>query len=45
MTIHWKALEEHFVMVALVVRFNHFRAKNAFSDNFFSHKTSVLHPP
>jgi hypothetical protein len=24
MTIHWKALEEHFLMVPLVFRFNHF---------------------
>jgi hypothetical protein len=24
MTIHWKGLEEHFLMVPLVYRFNHF---------------------
>jgi hypothetical protein len=24
MTIHWKALEEHFLMVPLVLQFNHF---------------------
>jgi hypothetical protein len=30
-TIHWKALEEHFLMVQLVFRFNHFRGENAFS--------------
>jgi hypothetical protein len=39
MTIHWKALEEHFLMVTFVFRFTHFRGKNAFSE-FFS--TSVL---
>jgi hypothetical protein len=27
MTIHWKCLEEHFMMVPLVFRFNHFRGK------------------
>jgi hypothetical protein len=31
MTIHWKALEEHFLMVPLVFRFNHFQGENAFS--------------
>jgi hypothetical protein len=35
MTIHWKALEEHFLMVPLVFRFNNFQVKNAFSE-FFS---------
>jgi hypothetical protein len=25
MTTHWKALEEHFLMVPLVFQFNHFR--------------------
>jgi hypothetical protein len=25
MTIHWKALEEHFLMVPLVLQFNHFQ--------------------
>jgi hypothetical protein len=34
MTIHWKDLEEHFLMVALVFRFNHFRGENAFSVFF-----------
>jgi hypothetical protein len=34
MTIHWKALEEHFLMVPLVFRFNHFRGENAFSELF-----------
>jgi hypothetical protein len=34
-TIHWKALEEHFLMVPLVFWFNHFRGKKAFSE-FFS---------
>jgi hypothetical protein len=33
-TIHWKALEEHFLMVPLV-RSNHSRGENAFSE-FFS---------
>jgi hypothetical protein len=28
MTIHWKALEEHFLMVPLVFRFSHFQGKN-----------------
>jgi hypothetical protein len=32
MTIHWKALEAHFLVVPLVFRFDHFRDKNAFSD-------------
>jgi hypothetical protein len=31
MTIHWKGLEEYFLMVPLVFRFNHIRVKNAFS--------------
>jgi hypothetical protein len=35
MTIHWIALEEHFLMVPLVWQFNHFRGTNAFSE-FFS---------
>jgi hypothetical protein len=30
MTIHWKALEEHFLMVPFVFQFNHFPGKNAF---------------
>jgi hypothetical protein len=34
MTIHWKALEEHFPMVPLVFWFNHFWEKNEFSDIF-----------
>jgi hypothetical protein len=37
MTIHWKAIEEHFLTVPLVFRFNHFRRENAFSE-FFSKK-------
>jgi hypothetical protein len=40
MTIHWKAHEEHFLMVPLVFRFNHFGiilGENAFSE-FFSQK-------
>jgi hypothetical protein len=40
MTIHWKALEEHFLMVTLVSLFNHFPEKNAFSE-FFSKKLSL----
>jgi mannitol-1-phosphate/altronate dehydrogenase len=32
MTIHWKALEEHFLMVALIFRFNQFRGENVFSQ-------------
>jgi hypothetical protein len=39
MTIHWKALEEHFMMVPFIFRFNHFLGKNTFSE-FFSQKTS-----
>jgi hypothetical protein len=39
-TIHWKALEEHFLMVPFVFRFNHFRG-NAFSD-FFLKKSQSL---
>jgi hypothetical protein len=27
MTIQWKALEEHFLMVPLVFHFNHFQGK------------------
>jgi hypothetical protein len=41
MTIHWKALEEHFPLVPLEFSFNHFRGQNAFSE-FFLQKTSVL---
>jgi hypothetical protein len=37
-TIHWKALEEHFLMVPLVFRFNHFRGK----FEFFSKKPQYL---
>jgi hypothetical protein len=36
-TIHWKALEEHFLMVPFKVfdsSFNHFGGKNAFSEFF-----------
>jgi hypothetical protein len=39
-TIHWKALEKHFLMVPLVFKFNHFRGKINFLN--FSQKTSVL---
>jgi hypothetical protein len=38
MTIHWKALEEYFLMVPLVFRFTHFRAGNMHFLNF-SNKT------
>jgi hypothetical protein len=41
MTIHWKALGEHILMVLLVFNFNHFGAKNAFSE-FFSKKDQSL---
>jgi hypothetical protein len=34
MTIHWKALEKHFLMVPLVFRFNHFWKNNHFSEFF-----------
>jgi hypothetical protein len=40
MTIHWKALGKHFLMVPLVVRFS-FRGINAFSV-FASENLSVL---
>jgi hypothetical protein len=32
MTIHWKALEEHFLMVPFVFHFNHFQGENVFSE-------------
>jgi hypothetical protein len=35
MTIHWKALKEHFLKLPLVFQFNHFQGKNAFSEYFF----------
>jgi hypothetical protein len=43
MTIHWKGLEEHFLMVhvPLVLRFNHFWGEIPFSE-FFSQKTSII---
>jgi hypothetical protein len=34
MTIHWKALEEHFLMVPLVFGFTLFWGKNIFSELF-----------
>jgi hypothetical protein len=40
MTIHWKMLEEHFLMVPLVFLFNHFRGKMHLLN--FSPKKSVL---
>jgi hypothetical protein len=39
MTIHWKALEEHLLMVPLVFLFNHFRGMHFLN---FSQKTSGL---
>jgi hypothetical protein len=33
MTIHWKALEKHFMMVPLIIRFD-FQGENAFSEYF-----------
>jgi hypothetical protein len=39
MTIHWKALEENFLMATLVIWFNHFQGKKAFSE-FFSKNLS-----
>jgi hypothetical protein len=45
-TIHWKALEEHFLMVPLVFRFNHFHGKIHFQN--FSQKPpsfKLLSPP
>jgi hypothetical protein len=41
MTIHWRALEEHFLMVPLVFRFNHFWREKALSE-FFSEKPQSL---
>jgi hypothetical protein len=34
MTIHWKALEQHFLMVPLVFWFTHFWGKNIFFEFF-----------
>jgi hypothetical protein len=39
MTIHWKALEKHFLMVTLVFRFTEFLGKSIFSE-FFSKNLS-----
>jgi hypothetical protein len=33
-TNHWETLEEHFLMVPLAVRFNHFRGESVFSELF-----------
>jgi hypothetical protein len=41
MTIHWKALEEHFLMVLLVFQFNHFWGKMHFL-NLFTKKSQSL---
>jgi hypothetical protein len=40
MTIHWKAVEENFLMDPLLFRFNFWR-RNTFSE-FFSKKTPSL---
>jgi 23S rRNA maturation mini-RNase III len=40
MTIHWKAFEEHFLMVPLLFRFIHFWVGDAFYE-FFSKKSLV----
>jgi hypothetical protein len=40
MTIHWKAIDDHLLMVPSVFHFNHFWVKNAFSE-FFSEKTGL----
>jgi glucose-6-phosphate-specific signal transduction histidine kinase len=40
MTIHWKALEEHFLMVPLVFLFTHFWGQYIILN--FSQTTSVL---
>jgi hypothetical protein len=42
MTIHWKGLEEHFLMVPLVFRFNHVQGEKNYFLIFFSQKNSVL---
>jgi hypothetical protein len=42
MTIHWKALEEHFLMVPLVFLDNDFREKNAFSEIFSKNLISIV---
>jgi hypothetical protein len=34
MTIYWKALQKHFLMVPLFFRFIHFRGKDPFSEVF-----------
>jgi hypothetical protein len=36
MTIDWKALEEHVLMVPVVFQFNHFLGENTFSELFSS---------
>jgi hypothetical protein len=44
MTIHWKAIEEHFLMVPFVFQFTgnrHFRGENAFSGFFFKKLKSL----
>jgi hypothetical protein len=41
LTIHWKACEQHFLMVPLVFLFPHFRGKMGHFLNF-SQKTSIL---
>jgi hypothetical protein len=42
MTIHWKALEKHFLRVPLVFQFNHFRGKMHVLNFAFSKKKIVL---
>jgi hypothetical protein len=41
MSIHWKALEEHFLMLSSVFRFNHIWGEKAFSE-FFSKIPSLF---
>jgi hypothetical protein len=43
MTIHWKGLEEHFLMVPLDFQFNHFWRQNQFSE-FFSKLFQEVYP-
>jgi hypothetical protein len=41
MTIHWKALDKHILMVPLVFRFNHFWEENGFYFIFLTKYLSL----
>jgi hypothetical protein len=40
-SIHWKALEEHVLMLPFVVRFNYFRGGNTFFEFFTKQNKSL----